>query len=63
MPLGSDWMRLVTDWYQGGLIPRKLWLEIAKANDVVPADYDDEAGRKDIESDPLVPGRTRINVD
>lgn len=63
VPLGSDWMRLVTDWYQGGLIPRDLWLEIAKANDVIPADYDDEAGRKSIESDPLVPGRTRINID
>ena len=63
VPLGSDWMRLVTDWYQGGLIPRALWLEIAKANDVVPSDYDDDAGRKSIEADPLVPGRTRINID
>jgi hypothetical protein len=43
VPLGADWMRIVTDWYTGGLIPRELWLSIAKSNDVIPTDYADVA--------------------
>ena len=62
VPLGSDWLKLVTDWYQAGLIPRDLWLSIAKSNDVVPADYDDERGRQDIEKDNLVSARSRIDI-
>jgi hypothetical protein len=51
-PLGETWMRLVTEWYDTGKIPRSLFIEIAKQNDIIPADYDDEAGQEEIAADP-----------
>jgi len=51
LPVGADWLRLVTEWYQQALIPRSIWLLILKHNDLVPADYDDEEGRKEITKD------------
>jgi hypothetical protein len=48
IPLGADWLRLATEWYQGGLIPRSIWLVILKQNDLLPPDYDDEAGKQEI---------------
>lgn len=50
-PLGSDWLRLATEWYQGGLIPRSIWLQILKINDMIPPEYDDEEGQKEIAQD------------
>lgn len=47
-PLGADWLRLATEWYQSSLIPRSTWLQILKQNDMLMADYDDEAGQKEI---------------
>jgi hypothetical protein len=55
-PLGADWLRLVTEWYQGGLIPRSTFLEIAKANDIIDANYDDIAGQDEINQDDLIMG-------
>lgn len=51
IPLGADWLRLATEWYQQGLIPRSVWLMILKQNDIVPPDYDDEEGRMEITQD------------
>lgn len=48
IPLGADHMRLATEWYQQGLIPRSIWLQILKVNDMLPPDYDDEDGQKEI---------------
>ena len=63
-PLGSDWMRLVTEWYQAGLIPRTLWLEISKQNDIVPNEYDDITGVQEIENDDMiVPVREQFDTD
>ena len=63
-PLGSDWMRLVTEWYQAGLIPRTLWLEISKQNDIVPNEYDDILGVQEIETDDMiVPVREQFETD
>jgi hypothetical protein len=53
-PLGADWLRLATEWYQQGLIPRSVWIEILKRNDMIKADYDDEEGQKEISSDEIV---------
>ena len=53
-PLGADWMRLVSEWYEGGLISKSAFLEVAKQNDILPADYDDEAAQEEIEQDPNV---------
>lgn len=53
-PLGGDWMRMVTEWYQSRLVPRSLWLKVAKMHDIIPPDYDDEEGVEEIGQDPLV---------
>ena len=54
-PLGSDWLRVVTEWYQSKLIPRSAFINMAKRNDLLPADYDDMAAQEEIQADPLVP--------
>lgn len=53
-PLGADWLRLATEWYQGGLIPRSIWLMIIKQNDIIAPDYDDEEGQMEINQDSLI---------
>lgn len=53
-PLGSEWARLATEWYQARLIPRSVWLSIAKHHDIIPSDYDDEEGQVEIGQDTLV---------
>lgn len=50
-PLGADWVRLATEWYQQALIPRSVWLQILKQNDMVQPEYDDEQGREEITKD------------
>jgi uncharacterized short protein YbdD (DUF466 family) len=54
IPLGADWLRLATEWYQGGLIPRSIWLQILKQNDMIMADYNDNEGQMEINSDDLI---------
>ena len=54
IPLGADWLRLATEWYETGLIPRSTWLQILKHNDMVPPDYDDEEGVKEINDDEII---------
>ena len=51
VPLGAEWLRLATEWYQQGLIPRSVWLNILKINDMVPPEYNDVEGRNEIQSD------------
>lgn len=53
-PLGADWLRLATEWYQQGLIPRSIWLVILKQNDIMPPDYDDKKGQTEINSDDMI---------
>ena len=55
-PLGADWLRLVTEWYDTGKIPRSTFLQILKANDIIPNDYNDDNARQEIEQDDLIPG-------
>jgi len=50
---GDAAMRLVTEWYQGGIIPRETFVSIAKYNDFLPADYDDDEAIASIQTDPL----------
>jgi hypothetical protein len=54
VPLGADWLRLATEWYEKGLIPRSLWLQMLKSNDMVDPTYDDEEGVAEINSDTLI---------
>jgi hypothetical protein len=55
-PLGADWLRLITEWYEARLLPRNTWLEILKQNDILSPDYNDEDGKKEIAEDDLIPG-------
>lgn len=54
VPLGADFMRLCTEFYEKGLIPRDIWLGMLKQNDMLPPDYDDDEGQKSIQSDELI---------
>jgi hypothetical protein len=61
-PLGSEWARLVTEWYQNRLIPRSVWLSVAKQHDILPADYDDQMGMEEIGQDPLIQDNSNIDI-
>lgn len=54
IPLGETWLRLATEWYEGGLIPRSIWLQILKQNDIIPPEYNDEEGKVEITEDEMV---------
>lgn len=51
---GEGAMRLVSEWYQSGIINRTTFINIAKYNDFLPADFNDEDAIVEIETDPLV---------
>jgi hypothetical protein len=53
-PLGADWLRLATEWYQDGLIPRSVWMIILKQNDMIPSEYDDSEALKEINADDVI---------
>jgi hypothetical protein len=53
-PMGDAWLRLATEWYQAGIIPRSVWILLLKHNDMLPADYDDEKAQAEINADELV---------
>ena len=61
VPQGADWLRLATEWYQNGLIPRTAWLLILKQNDMLAPDYNDEEGQKEINADETVVGLREQN--
>jgi hypothetical protein len=50
---GEAAMRLVSEWYQSGIISRSTFISIAKYNDFLPADYSDEEAVEEIQTDPL----------
>jgi hypothetical protein len=50
-PLGADWLRLATEWYSQGLIPRSVWIELIKQNDMVDPGYDDIEGQQEINAE------------
>ena len=54
VPLGADWLRLVGEWYQAGIIPRETFVTLLKANDLVEPDYDDDLAKQAINADELV---------
>jgi len=63
IPLGADWLRLVTEWYEAGYIPRSLWLLIVKQNDLIPGDYDDAKGKEEMVEDETNPINPKPNLD
>ena len=54
VPLGADWLRLCTEWYEKGLIPRSAWLNTLKQNDMLTPDYDDKEGQLEINNDEII---------
>lgn len=51
---GEGAMRLVSEWYQFGIISRETFVSIAKYNDFLPMNYDDEVAVESIQSDVLI---------
>jgi hypothetical protein len=51
---GEGAMRLISEWYQSGIISRETFVNVAKYNDFLPADYNDEEAINEIQTDPLV---------
>lgn len=49
--VGEGWMRLATEWYENGHIPRSVWLTMLRQNDALPDDYNDEEGREEIQKE------------
>ena len=47
----SNAMRLITEWYENGHIPRSVFLHILRTNDFLPDGYDDEKGKAEITED------------
>ena len=41
-------LRLVTEWYENGLVPREVFLHILASNDYLPDGYNDEEGQRDM---------------
>ena len=62
---GEGAMRLISEWYQSGIISRDTFVSVAKYNDFLPADYNDEEAIVAIQTDPLVatPESDDINLD
>jgi len=52
--VGVEWLRLATEWYENGLIPRDIWLSLLQQNDMLPGEYDDKEGKQEITADNLV---------
>ena len=53
-PIGADWLRLATEWYQLGLIPRSVWIGLLRKNDLLPDTYDDKLAIEEINSSELI---------
>ena len=62
-PIGAEWLKLTTEWYEAKLIPRSLFIEIAKNHDLIPPDYNDEEGVQEIGQDTLTGSRERLEID
>ena len=50
-PIGADWLRLATEWYEKNMLPRSAWLALLGANDMLPDDYDDAAAKEEMADD------------
>jgi len=58
---GEMGMRLVGEWYQAGLVPRSVFLDMAKKNDYLPSEYSDIEGMEEIEKDPIQQAAADVN--
>ena len=55
-PVNSDLLRILGEFYTSSVIPRYLFIEILKANDIIPESYDDERGQEAIRNSDILTG-------
>lgn len=60
-PIGPEWLKLVTEWYEARFIPRTSFIRMLKEHDILPGDYDDEEGQKEIQQDPLTEPQIQVS--
>ena len=48
---GEGWLRLATEWYENRLIPRSIWVQMLRQNEILPDDYDDEKAQAEISAE------------
>ena len=46
---GEGWLRLATEWYENGHIPRSVWIQLLRQNNILPDDYNDDEAQVAIE--------------
>jgi len=61
LPIGVEWLRIISEWYEKGYIPRSVWINILKQNDILAADYDDKEGQEEINDDELIFRKTEMD--
>lgn len=49
--IGQEYLRLMTEIYEKGLIPRSEWLRLLKANELLSPEYNDEEAQAEIDQD------------
>jgi len=49
--IGQDYIRLMTEIYKEGLIPRSEWLRLLKANELLSPEYNDDEAQDEINED------------
>ena len=59
-PLGSEWLRLITEMYESKMLPRSAWIDALKRNDILADSYNDQEGVQEIQQDPLVYPQTNF---
>jgi len=42
------WLRIITEWYENGHIPRSIWVRILRNSEALPDDYNDDDGLLEI---------------
>jgi hypothetical protein len=52
-PIGQEWLRLITHWYESRHISRSTFIRILQQNDILPADHNDELELQEIQKSPL----------
>ena len=55
-PVNSDLLRILGEFHTSNILPRYLFIEILKANDIIPESYDDKRGQEAIRNSDILTG-------
>jgi hypothetical protein len=61
--IGEGYLRLATEWYSNGLIPRDEWVRLLKANEMLSPEYDDKLAIAAINADEMTVANTNQQND